>query len=288
MTAHVVVGTDGSPPATAAVEWAAADAGRRGCALRIVHVCEPWFYDIPLQTPPGFRDSVTEYCRGVIDTAAERARERAPGIEIGTLLEPGRVGEVLRREAEDAEQVVVGSRGLGGFSGLLLGSVSLALAGHVAAPVVVVRNVPARPRGRIVVGFDGSEHATVALRYAFAEAVRRKAHLRVVHTWRIPPIGPGAMVYTSLVEDVAAAEHKTAEEELAPWRESHPGVEVEHKVVGGHPVQVICEASREADLTVIGSRGRGAVGSAVLGSVSHGVLHHAHSPVAVVRAPGEA
>ncbi|GAT69513.1 universal stress protein UspA [Planomonospora sphaerica] len=137
--AHLVVGVDGSPASTAAAVWAAADAARRGCALRIVHVCEPWVYDIPLDTPPGFRDSVSEHCRGVVEAAADRAREHAPGLEVQTMLETGRVAEVLRREAEDAEQVVVGSRGRGGFAGLVLGSVSLAVAGRVAGPVVVVR-----------------------------------------------------------------------------------------------------------------------------------------------------
>nr|BFE79430.1 hypothetical protein GCM10020093_020310 [Planobispora longispora] len=96
------------------------------------------------------------------------------------------------------------------------------------------------------------------------------------------------MAPTPLVEDIAAAERKTAEQQLAPWRERHPQVEVDHVVLCGHPVRAICEVSREADLAVVGSRGRGAFGSAVLGSVSHGVLHHVHCPVAVVRAPGEA
>ena len=102
-------------------------------------MCEPWTGDIPLQTPPGFRDSVTEYGQSVLERAAELARERAPHLEVDTVLEAGRVAEVLRREAAGAEQVVVGSRGLGGFTGLLLGSVSLALAGQVTTPVVVVR-----------------------------------------------------------------------------------------------------------------------------------------------------
>ncbi|GAT69794.1 universal stress protein UspA [Planomonospora sphaerica] len=285
-TAHVVVGTDGSPASTAAVAWAAEDAARRGCALRIVHVCEPWTLDIPLDTPPGFRDSVGEHCREVADVAQDVARGVAPGIEVSAVLESGRVVEVLRREAEDAEQVVVGSRGLGGFTGLVLGSVSLAVAGHVAAPVVVARNVPKGVRGRIVVGFDGSEHSAAALAYAFAEAVRRGARLHAVHSWHMPVLGPGATAYTPLVEDLFAAERQVAEETLLPWEEKYPQVEVERTVVCGHPVLTVCDASEDADLVVVGSRGLGALGSAVLGSVSHGVLHHARCPVAVVRARG--
>ncbi|OUC95790.1 universal stress protein [Streptosporangium minutum] len=287
MTAHVVVGVDGSPSSQAAVEWAADDAVRRGRALRIVHVCEPWVYDIPLQTPPGFRDSVTESCQGVLEDAARLARERAPGLEVDAVLETGRPVEILRREAEDAEQVVLGSRGRGGFTGLLLGSVSFALAGHVAAPVVVVRGSQEWTHGGVVVGFDGSAHSAAALAYAFEEAARRGARLHAIHAWQMPVVGQGA-AYAPLVEEIFAAEEGVAADTLAPWREKYPQVEVEQTVVCGHPVAAVCEASEAADLAVVGSRGLGRLGSAVLGSVSHGVLHHARCPVAVVRARGEA
>ncbi|GAA3166854.1 universal stress protein [Planomonospora alba] len=287
MTAHVVVGVDGSPASTAAVAWAAADAARRGCPLRIVHVCEPWAYGIPEDAPAGFRDSVAEHCGDVVELAEDVARGHEPGIEVSTVLETGRVAEVLRREAEDAEEVVLGSRGLGGFAGLVLGSVSFAVSGHVDVPVVVVRNVPEQTRGRVVVGFDGSEHSAAALRYAFAEAVRRGAVLHAVHTWQLPVLGAGATAYTPLVEDLFTAERQVAEVVLTPLKEEYPQVRVDQTVVCGHPVLTICEASKEADLAVVGSRGLGALGSAVLGSVSHGVLHHAHCPVAVVRARKE-
>ncbi|MDP9843656.1 universal stress protein [Streptosporangium lutulentum] len=282
MTAQVVVGADGSSPADDAVEWAADDAVRRGCALKIVHVCEPWTGDIPLQTPPGFRDSITEYGQSVLESAAELARGRAPHLEVDTVLEAGRVAEVLRGEAEDAEQVVVGSRGLGGFTGLLLGSVSLALAGQVATPVVVVRGASEQTRGQIVVGFDGSAHSEAALAYAFEEASRRQSKLHAIHTWQMPVVGPGAFVYTSLIEDIRAAERRVSTDTLTAWWEKYPKVEVEQTVVCGHPVDVICKASAAADLVVVGSRGLGRFGSAMLGSVSHGILHHARCSVAVV------
>lgn len=284
MTAHVVVGTDGSSPADAAVEWAADEAARRGCALRVVHVCEPWVYDSSHRTASGFRDSLTEQSRAVLDAAARLAGERVPGLAVDTSAQTGRVVEVMRREAEGTELVVVGSRGRGGFAGLLLGSVSLALAGHVTTPVVVVRGEPKQVYGEVVVGFDQSPESEAALRYAFQEAVRRGARLRAIHSWELPVLAAGATAYTPLVEDVFEAERRLAADTLVPWRERYPQVEVEETVLYGHPVRDICEASAAADLVVVGSRGLGGFGSAVLGSVSHGVLHHAGCPVAVVRA----
>lgn len=282
MTAQVVVGADGSAHGEGAVAWAADDAVRRGCALRIVYVCEPWTYDIPLQTPPGFRDSVTEHCQGVLENAVAVVRGRAPHLEVESVLREGRVTEILRREAEGAEQIVVGSRGLGGFTGLLLGSVSLALAGHVAAPIVIVRGAWEPARGQVVVGFDGSAHSTAALGYAFAEAGRRGARLQAIHAWQVPVMGPGAIAYAPLVEDILAGARSIAAGALTPWRERYPQVEVEQTVVCRHPAAAICEASAAADLVVVGTRGMGRFGSALLGSISHGVLHHAHCPVAVV------
>jgi nucleotide-binding universal stress UspA family protein len=289
MAAHVVVGADGSSPSQIAVDWAAEDAARRGCDLRIVHVYESARYDDPVQTPPGFHDSVMEYGRDVLEKAISRARNRAPWIEVNASLESGRVVEVLQREAEDAEQVVVGSRGLGGFTGLLLGSISRSLAGHAAAPVVVVKDVPEQVRGEIVVGYDGSEHSMTTLRYAFEEAARRDARVHAIHTWQLPITGGLYTVsYVPMLDDVMAAEERTAKDALSPWREKYPGIEVKQAVICEHPVVALRDASATADLVVVGSRGLGAFESAILGSVSHGILHHAHCPVAVVNARNEA
>ncbi|MER7134123.1 universal stress protein [Streptosporangium saharense] len=283
MTAHVVVGTDGSPSAETAVGWAAEDAARRGGALRIVHVREDWRRG----TPQELEETLEGEATGVLEAAADLARGRAPGVTVTTSLETGKPVEVLRREAEGAEQLVIGSRGRGGFAGLLLGSVSLSLAGHVDTPVVVVRGEEHEERGEILVGFDGSPESEAALEYAFEEAARRGARLRALHGWQLPVMAVGSVAYTPLIEDISGTEERLATEILAPWRERYPGVEVRQAVLFEHPVLALNEASATADLVVVGSRGLGGFGSAVLGSVSHGVLHHAACPVAVVRAKTE-
>ncbi|WP_431895244.1 universal stress protein [Nonomuraea sp. bgisy101] len=273
----IVVGTDGSEPATKAVEWAAADAARRGLALRIVHVCERW----------GFPEE-RGYCEGALAAAADHARLSGPGVEMTTELLPGHVVETLVRESATADSVVLGSRGLGGFGALLLGSVGLAVAGHAEAPVVIVRE-PERPeRGEVVAGFDGSEHSEAALDYALEQALARGVRLHTVYAWQMPVAGPHAAGSGEIMARAADDASGIARERLARWRDEHGHIEVKESFVCEHPVAALVDASKTAALLVVGSRGMGGFASAVLGSVSHGVLHHAHCPVAVVRPRKEA
>ncbi|MFI7046788.1 universal stress protein [Streptosporangium sandarakinum] len=283
MTGLIVVGADGSASATAAVEWAALDAARTGAALRVVHVREPWAAAFPPAGTGLSEDVRTRYCQDVLDAAVGRARECAPEVEVTGAVVAGAVVERLRDEAERADEVVIGNRGAGGFAELLLGSVGLGLAGHAPGPVVVVRAPARTAHGTVVVGFDGSEHSEAALGHAFAQARLRGARLRVVHGWRAPVIPSHTFDYASLLEDSFQEEVRTARQRLEPWREKYADVEVAESAVLTHPVPLLTEESRDADLVVVGARGLGGFGSAVLGSVSHGVLHHAHCPVAVVR-----
>lgn len=273
MARQIVVGIDGSAPATAAVEWAAADARRRGLNLRIVHICEQWRH--------GHGES--EYCAGTLEAAADRARALAGGVEVTTELLTGEVAPALIAESASADSVVIGSRGLGGFQGLVMGSVSIAVAGHAAGPVVVVRGTSPITHGRIVVGYDGSEHAEAAMEYAIEQARRRDAELYVAYGWTMPAYSPYAVAYNSLIEDVMQEEARAARERVVPWREKNLDVRITDGYACEHPVSLLIEASKQADLVVVGSRGRGGLAAAVLGSVSHGVLHHVICPVAVVR-----
>ncbi|MFI9846643.1 universal stress protein [Nonomuraea sp. NPDC051941] len=280
MNRAIVVGVDGSKAARSALAWAAEDAVRASLPLRIVHVREPWAAEHPLTASSG-KETLTERCNLLLDAAAEQARTLAPGTQISTALVTGAVMERLRSESEAAETLVVGSRGLGGYTGLVVGSVALGLAGHTDSPLVVVRVLPREERGEIVVGYDGSPDADRAMAYALHQATVRTTRVRVLYGRRYPVLAPHPAGYGPIPVDEAAEIGRR----LAPWRDKYSEVELVESIVPGHPVPALVEASKAADLVVVGSRGRGGFTAAVLGSVSHGVLHRARCPVAVIGTP---
>lgn len=275
MAGQIVVAVDGSTPAAAALEWAAADAERRRLDLRIVHVGESWPYD-----------ERAEYCRTTLENAADRARELAEGVKVSTELLTGNVIDALIGESRQADTLVLGSRGLGGFTGMVVGSVGMGVAGHAYGPVVVVRGPAAGAHGRVVVGYDGSDHAQAAMAYAVEQARARRSELHVVSAWQVPMPAPYALAYAPLIEQALEEESRAARARILPWQQSDPDVTITHEELHAHPVSALVQAARTADLVVVGSRGRGGFASAVLGSVSHGVLHHVSCPVAVVRPRG--
>ncbi|MFG1699602.1 universal stress protein [Nonomuraea sp. NPDC049309] len=274
MSRPIVVGVDGSTPSHAAVEWAAADARRRRLPLRLVHVCEQ---------RRGSAEGL-KYCEGTLQAAADRARA-AGAQEVVTELLEGNVVETLLGQAVTGDSVVLGSRGVGGFAGLALGSVSLAVAGHAEGPVVVVRAgaETAAGHGKIVVGDDGSDTAREALRYAVEQARARDATVLVVYAWSQPILATYGPQFADLFTDTFAEDRDAARERLDVWSGEYPDVRFEGSQVRAHPVAALADASGSAELVVVGSRGRGGFATAVLGSVSHGLLHHAVCPVAVVR-----
>ncbi|GAB2958044.1 universal stress protein [Nonomuraea fastidiosa] len=273
MSRPIVVGVDGSTPSHAAVEWAAADARRRRLPLRLVHVCEQ---------RRGSAEGL-KYCEGTLEAAADRARAAGAQEVVSELLE-GNVVEALLGQAVTGDCVVLGSRGVGGFAGLALGSVGLAVAGHAEGPVVVVRaGAETAGHGKIVVGDDGSDTAREALRYAVEQARARDATLLVVYAWSQPMLATYGPQFTDLFTDTFDEDRDAAQERLDIWASEYPDVRFEGSQVRAHPVAALADASASAELVVVGSRGRGGFAAAVLGSVSHGLLHHAVCPVAVVR-----
>jgi nucleotide-binding universal stress UspA family protein len=183
----------------------------------------------------------------------------------------------------------LGSRGMGGFVGLLVGSTAVHLSAHGRCPVLVVREV-GDEAGPVVVGVDGSVMGEQAVGFAFAEAALRKAPLRALHasTWNAPLPAPqdAAVPYANPPGALAGEEERLVSEALAGHRERYPEVPVEDQVVHGRTREALIEASHSAQLLVVGARGRGGFAGLLLGSVSQAVLHHAHCPVAVVRGSG--
>ncbi|MBX6384322.1 MAG: universal stress protein [Microbispora sp.] len=283
MTEPVVVGTDGSRAAAAAVEWAAGDAALKGLPLRIVHAVDRMPYEITRFTPEA-EDHLDRAGRRILEEAERAVRETHPALRVTTALIEGNPSRVLRQEAGNATEVVIGSRGLGGFAGMLLGSVGMHVAGHVDVPVVVVRPGVSAPHGLVVVGVDGSAEAGAALTYAFEEARLRGHRLLALYAWQLP-VHPFAPEIAYDVDEVRKAQEDYVAGAVRAHWDRYPGVPAEMRAVCAHPVTAMVEAAEKADLLVVGSRGRGAVGAAVLGSVSRAVLHHAHCPVAVVRPP---
>lgn len=284
----VVVAVDGSPSALHAVRWAAHEARRRAVPLRLVHIThvEPVRHPRQIAMPPEYRDAVIEQGRHFVDEAREAARQAVPDLPVVTDLHTGPVISSLVNESKDAALMVLGSRGLGGFGSLLLGSVAVALAAHAPCPVVVI-HAPAKDGappadGPVVVGVDGTELSDGALAFAFQAAAARNVPVLAVHTYDVEVVGSwGAQLGSLDWEQLQTEEDKRLAERIGPWREKFPQVETRTLVVRGRPADVL--VAQGAQLIVVGSRGRGTLIGLGLGSVSQTVLHHAKCPVAVVR-----
>jgi nucleotide-binding universal stress UspA family protein len=291
MSGVVVVGVDGSASSLAAVEAAAREARVRGAGLRVVHAFFWPAMHVPLGPSPlgppqgGLRNLADR----LVAEAVERAHAAAPEVDVSHAVVTGEPLTILEAQSRAAELVVVGSRGMGGFVGLLVGSTAVHLAAHGRCPVLVVREQPSA-EGPIVLGVDGSAAGERAMDFAFAEAELRKAPLAALHawtTWNAPMPAPrdAAVPYVNPPGALAGEEERLLSEALAGRQERYPGVVLEHRVVHGGTRESLIEASRSAQLVVVGARGRGGFAGLLLGSVSQALLHHAHCPVAVVRGP---
>jgi nucleotide-binding universal stress UspA family protein len=288
----IVAGTDGSEESLQAVEWAAREAGLREAALRIVSVPASW----PNAGPPGkFSDAISpalvadierKDAQRALAAAVDRAAWLGPWPRVATAILQGPPAQALLDAAADASLLVVGSRGVGGFAGLMLGSVSRYVATHAHCPVVVARQETLAAHREIVVGVRDLEHSDAALAFAFQEAALRGARLMAVHAWfwfvpglhRVGTEAGGRQRQIIDPHEVSADAAIRLDATLAPWRAKNPDVQTGWEVMHGHPARLLAGASASADLVVLGRR---AAGSAV-GSVTHAVLAHAHGPVAAI------
>lgn len=282
----VVVGVDGSPGALEAVRWSAVEAARRAAPLRLVNatvrvnsraIAYPALGNV-------LRDELLDIARRGLTEAATVAEHAAPGIEIGSELRDGSASGVLGEESRRAQLLVLGSRGLGGLAGLLVGSVAVGVSAHAACPVVVVHGAEAAQRtaGPVIVGVDGTPNSEAAIAFAYESAATRGAPLVALHTWVDIEFAPNG---APLVDwpAIAAEEEVVLAERLAGWSEKYPDVAVRRIVARDGAARSLVGLSADAQLVVVGSRGRGNLTGLLLGSVSHAVLHRSRCPVAVVR-----
>lgn len=285
MTAPIVVGVDGSAPSLQAASWAGQEAALRDAPLWMVYASPRWDHDVPLVPQPSTWGAGAEgAAREMLDHATVHARAGRPQLSITTDIIGGRVADALIGAAGEAQLLVVGNRGRGGFTELLLGSVSHDVVAGAPCPVAVIRQRHTGDRGEIVVGITGQPGQDSLLDFAFREATLRHAALRAVHAWVHPATRfPGDMqplVYD--VEQVGQEEELLLAEVIAGWREKYPEVTLIPQVMHEHPARALIDASAEADLVIIAAHSgvRALMG---MGSVTHAVVHHARVPVIVVR-----
>ncbi|KOU58100.1 stress-inducible protein [Streptomyces sp. MMG1533] len=297
MSRTVIVGLDGSPESRAAAEWAAREAILRGITLKLVNVWEP----VPepmAQAPLLGAETLQHWSQRIPREAAEGLRLRHPGVDVTTQQVAGRAGEVLPDAAKDAELLVLGSRGLGGVGGFMVGSVGLSVVAHAECPVVLVRageqaadehmrdpaGIPsaAAPFQPVVLGLDTDSPHEALIEFAFRAAARRATAVHVIHGWNLPAYYTYRVAAGLDLHEPALRQAAALAEVLRPWREKFPDVDVVEESHFNSPATMLVEASREASLVVVGRRVRRSPFGAHIGPVTHAVLHHATAPVAVV------
>lgn len=277
----VLVGIDDTSHSWLAADWAATEAELRGCALKVVHAVGRGADAAYGETGVGLTGQVLEAAVGVLDDVRARLGDARPGVPIDTALARDDPAEALLTAAEDADVIVVGTRGRGGFAGLLLGSVSRKVAAHADRPVVVVRGDTGKAAGDGIVVGVRDERDEEAVRFALAEADLRRAGVRLVHAWTpLARVGLAVPQVSSLDEERQA--HALLLHHAARPVAEYPKVHVDTELIVDSPAAALVQASARAGLMVLPRHPvEGRLGLR-LGSVVHAVLHHASCPVAVV------
>ncbi|MFD5002732.1 universal stress protein [Streptomyces mutabilis] len=288
MTRPITAGVDGSQESLAALAWAAREAVRREAPLRVVHA---WRFRPQDTVGAGDRDAQERSVRDAVAESVRTVTERHPELTVDTeVREADDAVAALLAAGADADALVLGSRGHGAVVGFLLGSVGQQVIAEATRPVVLVRDgdeAATEAAGReVVVGQQGEpEDSADVIGFAFEAAAARGATVRAVRAWTLPTVftySPGSMALADEAGGLEQYERKALGEALGPWRERFPDVPVIEHVEMGSAGQVLLSVAGGAQLVVVGRRARRTAVGARIGSVAHGVLHHADCPVAVV------
>lgn len=283
----ILVGVDGSPDSDRAVTWATREAALRQLRITFLHIVEPVVTDWPMRR---VQADIAQWQQDSADKIIDQARNRVHAVageskppEVNTEVMYADIPSSFIDASKEAHMVVVGSRGMGAFGRLLLGSVSTALVHHAHCPVAVIHadQFPAPgPDAPVLLGIDGSPASEAATAFALDEASRLGVQLVALHAWSdvgvFPVLGMDWRERESQGQEVLA-------ERLAGWQERYPDVRVQRLLFCDQPARWLLEESEWSQLVVVGSRGRGGFAGMLLGSVSSAVAQSAKIPVIVVR-----
>jgi nucleotide-binding universal stress UspA family protein len=278
----IVVGVDASESNVSALKWAADQAARTASALRLVYVINTSLLDSPHYSTA----DLDRFVKTLLVRAKAVAKEDHPSLEVQSEVITGFPRSELVDTSRDAAMLVVGRRGRGSFGELLLGSVAVAAASHSRIPIAVVPHLwdqATFSSDPVVVAVDEDGQSDEAMSFAFEIASQRDVDLYAV---QVVPAGEdflGTLPYTAKSSD---HHHASAlgvlETVTAGWRSKYPDVRLTCRPEWGHPVRVLVDESVSAQMVVLGGSRHSRLSGAILGSVQHGVLHHAHCPVIVV------
>ncbi|CUR59762.1 putative UspA domain protein [metagenome] len=287
-TQDVLVGVDGSSASAHAIRYAKAEAVRSGGAVDVVHVVPDvapmnGFYPVP-------PDELMDAGAAALDASLEQVGqvgEPDDGVPVRPHVRRGPVVATLTELGREARMIVVGSDRRPVSMRLLTGNVSTGVSARAAVPVVSVPDTwsPEQSTGVVLVGVKHPDHADALLAEAFEVARQRHSRLLVLHAWRLP------IAYDDLLsgdigtlKDWAARAERELEEVVAPWRASHPEVDVEVRAVHDQAAHALVVASEEADEVVVVRRTHGVPAATHLGSTARAVLLYARCPIRVVPA----
>lgn len=291
MTQHtdapVIVGVDGSQAATVALDWAARTARLEERALTVIGAFDPLqsSYNPSFVMPRDVVDALNVEVSALVHSAVATARGIAEDIEVEGRIISGSASAALIAASADASMTAVGTRGLPGVRGLFLGSVSINVAAHAPSPVAVVAG-PAGP-GPVVAGIDGSPLTEQILEAAYRQAALRNRDLVLVHSWTdlSNEVIRDYDIDADRLFQAADDAHALITKWVNHFGTSYPGVRVERVIAADGAAHRILETASDAELIVMGSRGRGGFAGLLLGSTSQAVLHQATCPVLIVKGP---